>query len=369
MTNAKRFCRGIPLLLTCFGISLWFGVTCLNAAAATSIPNYPVVPEDFQRKHNPPIILAVDGISLAAQSRLFASWVNYLKPELDHSRNIKAMGATVEPFPWSGDTNDTQSALNALKTTYIPAFIARAKRENRKLVIVAHSWGGVLSYLALNELSGRFNQGDVLQLITLGTPLNAQLQGRGLVAGPWAARYLPGDLHKPEIITSWTNYWIRSDNISGSIPVAQNVQLPGGDHSAYYANKEFLETVGAEIAAAIISSSSTQTPPIKDATEGNSFTSWLSSAAYQEEFNNQLANKCYPAIVEGTNQNGESQFRATFAPFPSTSFGFYSYHGMTHEYYQQKNTELTSRGFTKIWEQQFTDAAGIKNFQATWIKQ
>jgi Polyglycine hydrolase-like, structural repeat len=99
------------------------------------------------------------------------------------------------------------------------------------------------------------------------------------------------------------------------------------------------------------------------------FTDWLSSADYQNEFNRQVANGFYPVIVEGRNQAGQSQFRAVFVPFPTgVVFFFESRHGITREFYEQRNAELLQQGFTQIWVQSFPDAAGIDRYQATWVK-
>jgi hypothetical protein len=99
------------------------------------------------------------------------------------------------------------------------------------------------------------------------------------------------------------------------------------------------------------------------------FTDWLSSADYQNEFNRQVANGFYPVIVEGRNQAAQSQFRAVFVPFPTgVVFFFESRHGITREFYEQRNAELLQQGFTQIWVQSFTDAAGIDRYQATWVK-
>lgn len=135
-----------------------------------------MVPKDFSQKHQSPIILAVAGFHPLAELGLYESWAGYLGRALENSPNISRIGAEVVRFAWSGDTRDTDSAVAALRRTYIPALLARARQEKKPLVIVTHSWGGILAYRALHELQeqGELNKGDVEQFVTLGVPLNAQ---------------------------------------------------------------------------------------------------------------------------------------------------------------------------------------------------
>lgn len=98
------------------------------------------------------------------------------------------------------------------------------------------------------------------------------------------------------------------------------------------------------------------------------FTDWLSAEDYQIEFDQQVARRFYPTVVEGRNEAGQSQFRGGFVPFPAGTFFFFSHHGIAREFYDQRNVELTSDGFTQIWVQSFTDASGIDRYQATWVK-
>lgn len=204
----------------------------------------------------PPIVITIDGFSPWAQAGLYEDWAGYLGRAIENSSQIKRIQAEIIPFSWSGDTKDTDQAVAVLKTTYIPALMARAKRDGRSFVIVAHSWGGVLAYRALDELEqdSRLAPGEVALFLTLGTPLNAQ----NAAFRAFAQAHLgsaSSSLRIPSVVNQWSNYWTERDNISGPIPVADNTQLPntlGLDHRSYYRDAQFLEMVGAEVAVAAV---------------------------------------------------------------------------------------------------------------------
>jgi len=241
------------------GCAILFVLTLFNTPVIPAEQSHRLVPKDFSQKYRPPIILAVDGFDKWAEIGGVEEWSGYLKEKLERPgpSNIKNLGADIEAFAWSGDTSkDTEAAVVSLKTTYIPALVAQAKRENRPFVIVAHSWGGVLAYRALHELEGQLQPGDVVLFLTLGTPLRAQ----NLLLRPYAKdRSLAGlfkgmfrKLQKPSSVSKWVNYWADNDNISGKIGEAINVEVPNvrrKDHSSYYI--DYLEMIGAEIAYAI----------------------------------------------------------------------------------------------------------------------
>jgi hypothetical protein len=98
------------------------------------------------------------------------------------------------------------------------------------------------------------------------------------------------------------------------------------------------------------------------------FSSWMSSSAYHNEFEQQRTRRFYPSRVEGANRGGQMQFRAVFEEFPTPPFSFGSYHGVTRDFYEKKHSELTKDGYVQVSLQMFIDQSGIERYQVTWVK-
>lgn len=98
------------------------------------------------------------------------------------------------------------------------------------------------------------------------------------------------------------------------------------------------------------------------------FTAWLSATEFKYEFDSQFNLRRYPPTIEGRNNNGRSEFRATFVPFPQGAFYYWTHHSMDKSFYDRKYSELYSQGFTLKSLQTFTDRTGVERYQATWIK-
>lgn len=97
-------------------------------------------------------------------------------------------------------------------------------------------------------------------------------------------------------------------------------------------------------------------------------TPWLPAAEFKYEFDRQFNLRRYPPNIEGRNNNGSSEFRAKFVPFPQGAFYFWSHHSMDKSFYDRKYSELYRQGFTLKSLQTFIDRTGIKRYQATWVK-
>ncbi len=159
---------------------------------------------------------------------------------------------------WSGipDAPDTQTAIATL--------IAQLENANGRnklaaehgetagpINIVAHSWGGIIAYLALSELSdphsGNYDPTiKVANLITLGTPVECLAPDSittgdcqnyylpfpptpgvptlGVLVGDWVLHNVPsefsqyiGPIQVPTNVGTWTNYWGKDDVISARI--------------------------------------------------------------------------------------------------------------------------------------------------------
>jgi len=97
------------------------------------------------------------------------------------------------------------------------------------------------------------------------------------------------------------------------------------------------------------------------------FSEWLSGPDYQKLFHANRSLSLYPMQVEGKVVNGESLFRARFAPKPDKEgFGYYSFHGIPKEDYRQRTAKYQRSGFREIYVNSFCDASGTRRFSGTW---
>ncbi len=267
---------------------------------------------ESQEPPKSPIIIAVDGLALREVGPMGIEPLKffmgkepdgYLAGALKESSGIKAMNAEIKPYTWSRDPADTKSletkviesstktstpvavlhnpagAIENLKINIKQEYDA-AKKDNRPLVIVAHSWGSVLAYTALKEL-GKSVKVD--SFITMGSPLAASSRAdlAGLVTGSLILietlkenlplSMLPRSIEKPENVKGdWVNLWAKGDLFSNEIGGARNIQIDKGEepsfldrtvhpkkntekwHKEYYVNSQWIDTeVPRAIAAGI----------------------------------------------------------------------------------------------------------------------
>jgi hypothetical protein len=94
----------------------------------------------------------------------------------------------------------------------------------------------------------------------------------------------------------------------------------------------------------------------------------MSGHEYQVAFDARVREGYYPARVEGVETAQGSLYRVAFER-RHEGIGFYSHHGVTEEFFTQRNAELTGRGFRLVWVQEFRDGRGVKRYQATWTTQ
>lgn len=210
------------------------------------------IPRDFSQKHSSALIVSVDGISSLRQfsphlgeATKYLGFTGYLKESLEKSQNIKNVGAEIKPFSWSGVIQDTPQVVDALVAT-LEHRLKVAKENKRPFAIISHSWGGVLSYLALKKLERerRINPNDVDLLITIHTPLNDPLVKN---------MFVKGELQKPVSVTRWVNYFSDSDALSSEMPamIARNSNT-GKSHSGSHQDIDQLDVYGVDIANAVI---------------------------------------------------------------------------------------------------------------------
>jgi hypothetical protein len=133
------------------------------------------------------------------------------------------------------DVSDSFNWVKDVRRRFEEVF-SRSKKEKRPVIIVAHSWGTVMSKLALN--GGRVEDGShgvlVVQpmpehgwvdlWVTLGSPL--QIEGRFSFPGQPTVIYGAG---RPPQVKRWSNFYDLKDNVgsaSGSlVDVPMNVGL------------------------------------------------------------------------------------------------------------------------------------------------
>ncbi|MGH8488664.1 MAG: TIR domain-containing protein [Gammaproteobacteria bacterium] len=105
--------------------------------------------------------------------------------------------------------------------------------------------------------------------------------------------------------------------------------------------------------------------PVK--VEGTEKAEWLTSAQYQQAFDKQVQEGFYPNKVEGRCESASEQFHVEWKGFPLGA-AFISHHAVTKEFYESKNQEYVSNGFSLEALNKFKDCSGKDRYQATWFK-
>jgi parallel beta-helix repeat protein len=207
------------------------------------------------------IVVTVDGInplSTATGSIFGDSSTGYIYVEIIKSAKKSEIISTIgqiQPFYWANDANYTdtaaQSLANILRTAY-----AQTSESYSPLVVVSHSWGTVLTYIALH------NNPDIIvdKLITMGSPLSVspfEPGIRGIIGGFTTLKLaFQGiyDVHDLPNIKSWHNYWTPCDIISS--PITASIYNHNSDislldeglcHRAYYENAQTWDGILQEV--------------------------------------------------------------------------------------------------------------------------
>lgn len=134
--------------------------------------------------------------------------------------------AQLTAFRWGGDIKDSRASVERLKEQIL-ALHKSARRKGAPFIIVAHSWGTVLTAEALAEMEGDGTAGDlrVHKLVTLGSPLGAtaySLAINGLISGQ---RFFSTP-KRAASIARWENYYTGRDVISSRVDLAdENVVI------------------------------------------------------------------------------------------------------------------------------------------------
>ncbi len=144
---------------------------------------------------------------------------------------------------------------------------------------------------------------------------------------------------------------------SGSIEATGTVDLSKSELSAMRL------TAGETTAAGQASTTMLDLPPAEGV-----FTLWKNADEFGKEIDVCWKDGYYPAIVEGRNHEGRSEFRAVVRPFPKKAWWFYWWYGQLRSSYEEHRKRLTAEGFKEIHVQIFTDRDGMRKYQTCWIK-
>ncbi len=173
----------------------------------------------------------------------------------------KAGSSCVDVAWWDRNPHRTQEAVASLQRL----LELHMGRNDKPLNIVAHSWGGVIAYLALSDGGLRIKGGRVGKLVTIGTPLQAlaerpptqlacmtcaaEAAAIGAIQAQVPKAYRGRPIQRPAIVGNWTNFYSRSDDILRLVGIKEikaagviNKEVDGG-HSDYLEQKEVMNQI------------------------------------------------------------------------------------------------------------------------------
>jgi hypothetical protein len=150
----------------------------------------------------------------------------------------------IVPFAWSRDLKDTRDVVPELYET-----IKSYNNTCNRIVIISHSWGTVLSFIALKK----HDDIHVDKFITLGSPLNADYSPFRDTTWAWLDEFhISYVISKPDNISEWHNYYTSCDLLSGKLShLSDNVNYENTTrysnlaacHSSYFEDKKEWETI------------------------------------------------------------------------------------------------------------------------------
>jgi beta propeller repeat protein len=204
--------------------------------------------------YSPAIIVTVDGLQFCKVvpsdlvDRELCEGIDtimrepYLKPAIESMQTPVPPEAIVD-FNWTHDPDDTDDYVPLLRS-WLQSYHNCAQANNQKFIVVSHSWGTVLTFLALGLSANSSTPIPVDLYITSGSPLGvAQAPEPCLIDVPsqlikdaieqytnyWKSRFQCTSSTCFPLATNWYNYWIYEDLISGpvaSIPRPQSTPQP-----------------------------------------------------------------------------------------------------------------------------------------------
>ncbi len=149
---------------------------------------------------------------------------NGIEAELSVLPEIIASKATIIPFQWSRDPDESNKV--------VPGFVEKLAgvydtHKGRPIYIVAHSWGTVLMHETLHRLAKSRPDVKVDKLITIGSPLMpGNVVVKLFMKVQISAEHLEKVVSKPVNLGTWKNLWAFRDPFSNRIKAAdENVQV------------------------------------------------------------------------------------------------------------------------------------------------
>jgi len=185
-------------------------------------------------------VVVIDGVHILSvlNPDYPADFSRYLEEAIDEywSELIETKVGQITTFGWSRNIYDTSEYV-----LFLSVYLETLSTQNKKpLVILAHSWGTVLSYIAIARNSNIV----VDKFITLGSPLNAQNETVRSYTQETLSGFNINQVASLPNVKSWCNYWAQCDPISGEISNAYNINIDtnfidnalGICHAAYYSD-------------------------------------------------------------------------------------------------------------------------------------
>jgi hypothetical protein len=186
---------------------------------------------------------------------------NYLAEKLSSQWNVstcafKAQGpfCSIYTVPWRGGIANNDEYLNYISLTSATILALAKKFPIRPFVVVAHSWGSVVAFNVLEDLSANELTHPVELLVTLGSPLQTDNELVKIMVNslpgeiPGKNYVLTSKLSRPKSVKHWVNFYVsgsglQSDFIAMSNTSAdENIKLPPASisfpqtHADYFDN-------------------------------------------------------------------------------------------------------------------------------------
>lgn len=169
-------------------------------------------------------VIFVDGIQIV--QILFPAWPpNYSQYLVDSiydtfgNSNFTTLfqkrKEAITPFVWANTTWDTAGGVGRLKKL-LESWTVATKITGGPLIVVSHSWGTVLAYIAISTDENI----HVDKLITLGSPLQSIDPLVRPYVGNWLLSFGLEAFPRPSNVKTWHNYWTTCDPISAPIGIA-----------------------------------------------------------------------------------------------------------------------------------------------------
>lgn len=108
------------------------------------------------------------------------------------------------PYDWRRDNRVAARALARLATTRLREWRERSGAADAKLVIVAHSMGGIIARIFLEQLDGHR---DTRLLITFGTPYSGSVKALDFLANGFRAGWGPFTVDLSTMLRSFTSVY------------------------------------------------------------------------------------------------------------------------------------------------------------------